>query len=360
MYFPLNYISWLTDFVFFQGVLFGTMLMFLHSKNKRPTFFLGVFVLVISIELLFNLYHDNYALATNINKQFISVSFYGIVFPYFYLYVQRVSALKSKRLSYWVLLPSVIELIIVLALYFVPFKLNNEILLNLKYSSFEFYYILFAFVYSMYVVLLIFKWLYSYSRKLGNQYHITNDDGFFWIHCFLYLSVGLYVIKFINFITPNNYLETIIVLANLGLVYWVTYKGILQRNGVVSDSQNTDHQELMTKQQAIDLLRVVKKHIEDSRCYVNDKLTIVDLAEAIHIHPKRISFAINSIKGIHFNRYINFFRVGYAKVLLKSKSMQKLSIEGIGMQAGFHSKSTFYSAFKRFEGMTPAKYKTLS
>lgn len=356
MYLPLNYISWLTDFVFFQGVLFGTMLMFLHSKNKRPTFFLGLFVLFVSIELLFNFLDSGNVLASNINEQLISVSFYGIVFPYFYLYVQRISTFKNKRLSYWVLVPSIIELIIVL----VPFRLKNEILLNLKYSSLEFYYVLFAYSYSIYIVLLIFKWLYTHSRELGTQYSVTNENRLFWIHWFLYLSIGLYVIKFINFITPNTYIETFIGLVNICLIYWVTYKGILQKNSVAIIDHKTGYQELMSREEAVNLLKKVKLYIEDSKCYVNDKLTIVDLAEAIQIHPKRISFAINSIKGIHFNRYINYFRVAYAKVLLKSKAVQKLSIEGIGMQAGFHSKTTFYSAFKRLEGITPAKYKTLS
>ncbi len=357
MYLPLNFMSWLPDFVLFQGVLFGTMLMFLHSKNKRPTFFLGVFVLMFSASILFKFFFNDISVAS-IDGQFFLVNFYGITLPYFYLYIQRISALKQERLSYWTLLPCAIELIVVLLLFLNPFKLKSETLLGLEFVTIEFYYVLFAFGYSMCVAWLILKWIHSQSKEFASQHTFGNTNWLTWIHWFVYVCILVCVIKFIQFFTPNAYIETLIVLFSMSLVYWVTYKGILQRNRVVVVNQKIDHRELMTKQQAIDLLRVVKQHIEDSKCYVNDKLTIVDLAEAIHIHPKRISFAINSIKGIHFNRYINYFRVGYAKVLLKSKSMQKLSIEGIGMQAGFHSKTTFYSAFKRFEGMTPAKYKT--
>ena len=61
----------------------------------------------------------------------------------------------------------------------------------------------------------------------------------------------------------------------------------------------------------------------------------------------------------NFNNYINSFRVEYAKELLVTNKFSNLSIEGIGIEAGFHSKSTFYAAFKKIENTTPAQYRAI-
>ncbi len=60
----------------------------------------------------------------------------------------------------------------------------------------------------------------------------------------------------------------------------------------------------------------------------------------------------------HVNNYINSFQEEYAKELFASDKYKNLSIEGIGMEAGFHSKSTFYAAFRKIEGTTPAKHRS--
>lgn len=63
------------------------------------------------------------------------------------------------------------------------------------------------------------------------------------------------------------------------------------------------------------------------------------------------------IKSLNFNNYINSYRVALAKQILKSSKASTLSIEGIGVESGFRSKTTFYSAFKKNVNMTPAQYK---
>lgn len=57
----------------------------------------------------------------------------------------------------------------------------------------------------------------------------------------------------------------------------------------------------------------------------------------------------------NFNDYLNRLKVEYAVTLLKEKSDQ-LTIDAIAKEANFTSKSTFYRAFAKQLGMTPAQY----
>jgi AraC-like DNA-binding protein len=112
---------------------------------------------------------------------------------------------------------------------------------------------------------------------------------------------------------------------------------------------------------AIEDLKALMKQIEDyvvgSESFMSAELTIIDLAEKLKVHPKRISTAINTVIKQNFNTYINQHRINKAERLLKNKSAENFSIEGIGKEVGFNSKSAFYSAFKKYTGMTPSAYK---
>jgi len=48
--------------------------------------------------------------------------------------------------------------------------------------------------------------------------------------------------------------------------------------------------------------------------------------------------------------------VEHAKELLKNGLTGTITIDGIGVDSGFKSRSTFYEAFKAETGMTPSQY----
>ena len=58
------------------------------------------------------------------------------------------------------------------------------------------------------------------------------------------------------------------------------------------------------------------------------------------------------------NQLINNLRVNEFKMLIQSPKANQLSLLGLANEAGFSSKSTFYAAFKKLEGMTPKQYES--
>ncbi|MFA8436978.1 MAG: helix-turn-helix domain-containing protein, partial [Marinifilaceae bacterium] len=66
---------------------------------------------------------------------------------------------------------------------------------------------------------------------------------------------------------------------------------------------------------------------------------------------------INQGHGLNFNDYINQFRVEEFKRLLQDPQFSKETLLAVAFEAGFNSKTTFNTAFKKFTGMTPSEYR---
>ena len=95
--------------------------------------------------------------------------------------------------------------------------------------------------------------------------------------------------------------------------------------------------------------------MREEQLYRNPKLKIGDLAAAMDISVHRLSQFLNDNLAQNYASYVNQWRVELAKELIVQE--HHLSLEGIGAEAGFSSKSTFYAVFKKAVGQTPAQYR---
>ncbi|GAB2905426.1 hypothetical protein GCM10027181_00450 [Rheinheimera gaetbuli] len=99
----------------------------------------------------------------------------------------------------------------------------------------------------------------------------------------------------------------------------------------------------------------LKKHIEEKHSYRDSDLSLAKLAEAIGFSPHHLSEVLNQHAGINFNHFINAYRV--KEVCEKLHAPEPVKMLDIAMQAGFSSKSTFNTIFKKFKGVTPTQYR---
>ena len=82
----------------------------------------------------------------------------------------------------------------------------------------------------------------------------------------------------------------------------------------------------------------------------------IHLSHCQQAHYKKVQNsgnAVNDYFGCNLKSLINWYRVQYAKMMLDKRIYRLKDIPYI---CGFSSKSTFYVAFKRCEGMTPNQY----
>jgi len=100
----------------------------------------------------------------------------------------------------------------------------------------------------------------------------------------------------------------------------------------------------------------IKEKIIAKKLYTNPDLNLRTLAIDLGIKEKELSRVINT--QTNFYQLINSFRVNEFKALIQSPKAAQLSLLGLAHESGFSSKSTFYSTFKKLEGMTPKQYET--
>ena len=98
------------------------------------------------------------------------------------------------------------------------------------------------------------------------------------------------------------------------------------------------------------------KLLDKDKLFKNADLNLPDFARRLKLHPNRLSYVVNRKVGVNFQKFINQFRIKEAKQMLESPAYQHYSLLGIGLEAGFNSKSNFYATFKKETGKTPKAY----
>ena len=86
-------------------------------------------------------------------------------------------------------------------------------------------------------------------------------------------------------------------------------------------------------------------------------MNIAFISTELNISEGYVSQLMGKNSELNFNDYINELRIKDAEQMLRDESFDNYTITAIGLESGFNSKSSFYSAFKKFNGMTPNEYK---
>ena len=101
--------------------------------------------------------------------------------------------------------------------------------------------------------------------------------------------------------------------------------------------------------------------MDHKKLYKNAKLTSQQMATETNLSTTELTKYINGRYGMNFSQYLNRYRTEEAIRLMTSNFLDRFSLEALGQEAGFNSKSSFYQVFKEQTGKTPTAYlKSLS
>ncbi|MGM1046471.1 MAG: AraC family transcriptional regulator [Bacillota bacterium] len=101
--------------------------------------------------------------------------------------------------------------------------------------------------------------------------------------------------------------------------------------------------------------KIVDEIIEYIRYHIHDpRLSVENIADHIALSAKYVRQLFLDQYGMSLSNYILNLRIEKVKELLQQSDM---SVAEISQQAGFQTKSHFFTAFKKATGMTPAQYR---
>lgn len=105
------------------------------------------------------------------------------------------------------------------------------------------------------------------------------------------------------------------------------------------------------------LLAELQDFMESKKPYRNSDISLAKLSSKTGIPQYLLSRIINGHLGQNFFDFINEYRVKEVCKRLSQPDQHRYTILSLAMDAGFNSKSSFNTAFRKSTGLTPSEYK---
>ncbi len=182
---------------------------------------------------------------------------------------------------------------------------------------------------------------------------------FYVMYCISVFVWGLFnVIVFTSYsITVFNYSVLLFFIYIFGF-YGLKQRDIFSRNKLEKEIEVEvkPANALLSHDVSEKIKSTVLTYFQNEKPYLNSELSMTLLSEKLNIPKHHLTDVLNSTIGKNFFQFVNEYRVEAVKKELANPK-NPYSIEAIGYECGFNSKSTFFSVFKTMTGRTPMEYK---
>ncbi|MCO6475619.1 MAG: helix-turn-helix domain-containing protein [Phaeodactylibacter sp.] len=341
-----------------QGLLLSLLLLS-RKANRRPNRVLGAFTLIFSLGLLERLlrpYRGQAALA------YLSDLLGGTVFlyaPLIYIFVHLLLKGPLSRPGWFKHLSPffIYTLGMTAAHIFSPAPQAQagedatEILLLLFLYLQIFYY--------SFLSIRMIRQAETTEAELGGQVPLN------WLKGLIIGLTAIYALSFFAIVLAvlgyplSRPLFTAVQIACVVMVYLLSYFSLAQPQLAYAPLQEGPKYQgsPLSETDKDKLLQRILQHVETHKPYLQPNLTIEDFAGQLAVNRYYISQVVNERLEQNFSDFINAYRVKETQALLRDPARQHLKILAIAYEAGFNSKTSFNTVFKKFTGMSPSQYR---
>ena len=347
----------LLDTLLFFGIIqaFVLAIIFLMKrKNLSYVFMAGILVILGLTTANTLLYH--FISASLLNKdqllivKFLPTELIMLLGPFTYFYCRSVfeKNFKMTPAVTYHFIPVVIDLLPFIFSIVICYTSINELPLQNVWGT--------------YIVIPQFLSLTYYLFRSWKYINKTKEIADFktlkWVRNFLIglsildLTWFLYLPFFLSTSLQPILLETVyyypLLIPVVAFLYFISIK--------LMASNLTFRPNLFSSDEIIEKIEHLHKVITSDRLYTHADLTLSQVSQKSNIPAKTISFILNHYLKKGFNEYINQYRVDAALDKIQNGEIYNLTVEGIGLEVGFSSRSTFYRSFKKATGQHPSYY----
>jgi len=326
----------------FNGLFIACYFLFFKSARQLSDIYLGSLLFVLCLRVGKSVFfHFNRELA----NLYIHIGLMACVLigPLLFLYIK--TSLKKHIQYHWFDALHLIPVIAVFTLAFsMPYHENRSlwrIVVNSIYWQWFVYVLLAAFLLKE-----TFTQLFSAQKIQSTKINAT------WL-----VSIwGGVAIIWLAYRT-SSFSSYIVGAVSFSFIFYLTGLFFLlrQRNHQQVKAQAKKSKVLIPQDMTIGLPERLEALMVKEKLYKDANLKMPELAKRLKLTPHQLSQYINANFGKNFSQFVNEYRIEEAKRLLIASD--KLTIDAIAYDCGFNSISTFYTAFKKRMGQTPAAYK---
>jgi len=348
---------------FMQGFVFNLFSVFTKRLKVKAHLYLNLIVFFLSLNNLEAWLNANKIVFNEYYLDHLHTPWYILLAPFLYLFLSEYVGFPKKKIVLNISLSFFIGLSIIKFIFLYnsigldPSTLSKQLkLFNQIAEAVGFSITIGMFVYS-----------YKMLKNKANTINKLRIDDLKWLEIFFKISFIILLIWIVVLIIVSFYGLNLYDLLHISvsfLIYWIAYMGtqkqslFTERLSLRSIEKNNrkEIKKTIINENEISIDEV-KDFLLSSEIYTNPLLNVDDIANELGINKIKLSKLINQ-HAPNFSYYINQFRIEKAKKFLIDKTYKKYTILAIGLEAGFNSKSTFYSVFKEHTEKTPKAWKT--
>ncbi|WP_320112254.1 helix-turn-helix domain-containing protein [Draconibacterium orientale] len=377
------------NFVLLAEIAFGfILLLFLLKVSTKLNWYfpLAIYVLLVMIDCYSEfLFHTGYVINTP-HLLYASEPFNLLAGPMIYLYArsQEYQRFKLIKTDLLLLIPSIISLLVYIPTYtmsaadkILEYQHYGTLEADVKNYIWEWIFLVSINVTFFAAALQRFK---NYNEKIKTLYSNIENADLRITQILIRLCIVIYTLElaavFLTYyeLPFNNELYNLydifqfVVLVLIGYDAFRTYK----HSATIKQEWQRIHLEdgqsinqpikyansTLTPKQSAALKEKLEAYMDKHEVYLEPQIRIKDLADLTGISSHQISQVLNESFNQNFYEFINTYRVKKAIALIQDPQNSALTFSAIGYEAGFNSKTTFYEAFKKATGTTPAQYKS--